>query len=81
MPSSTLTSKGQTTIPKEIREYLNLRPGQRVDYVRDEKGRVVLRPAAYDIRDLHGLLHRTGQKPLTVEEMNRVIRERHGSRP
>jgi antitoxin PrlF len=78
MPSSTVTQKGQTTIPKEIRDYLGLRPGNRVDYVVDETGNVVMRPATYDIRDLHGVLQRPGRKALSVEDMNRVIRQRHG---
>ena len=76
MTSSTITSKGQTTIPKDIRKYLGLRPGNRIDYVIDDEGRVVLRPATYDIRDLHGLLHREGQESLSVEDMNRIVRER-----
>ena len=79
MATSTVTAKGQTTIPKEIREYLNLRPGNRIDYVVDPEGRVVLRPTSYDIRDLHGILQRRGQEPVTVEDMNRVIRTRHSS--
>ena len=76
MTSSTITAKGQTTIPKAIRDYLKLRPGNRIDYVVDDEGKVVLRPATYDIRDLLGMLHRPGQKALSVEEMNRVVRER-----
>lgn len=80
MPSSSVTAKGQTTIPKQIRDYLKLQPGNRIDYVVDESGNVVLRPATYHIRDLHGILHRPGQRPLKVEDMNRIIRQRHGSR-
>ena len=80
MSSSTLTSKGQTTIPKDIREYLNLQPGHRIDFIVDEDGRVILRPATLDVRELAGILHREGQEPISVEEMNRVIRVRHGSR-
>ena len=76
MASSTITAKGQTTIPKAIRDYLKLRPGNRIDYIVDDEGKVVLRPAMYDIRDLHGMLHRPGQEALSVEEMNRVVRER-----
>ncbi len=78
MARSTLTTKGQTTIPKEIREYLKLRPGQRIEYVVDDAGRVVMRPATYDIRELHGVLHRPGRPPVSVDEMNRAIRRRHG---
>lgn len=81
MAHSTITTKGQTTIPKEIREHLKLQPGHRIEYVVDEAGRVVLRPATYDIRNLHGILHRPGQPTVTVEEMNRTIRRRHGLRP
>jgi antitoxin PrlF len=76
MATSTLTSKGQTTIPKTIRDHLKLRPGQRIDYVVEEGGKVVLRPATYDLGDLAGLLHRPGQKTLTVEDMNEVMRRR-----
>jgi AbrB family looped-hinge helix DNA binding protein len=78
MATSTVTSKGQTTIPKEIRDHLKLRPGNRLDFIVEADGRVVLRPAQYDIRELHGLLQRQGQKRLSVDDMKRVIRDRHG---
>ena len=81
MAHSTITTKGQTTIPKEIREHLKLQPGNRIEYVVDEAGRVVLRPATYDIRNLHGILQRPGQPTVTVEEMNQIIRRRHGLKP
>ena len=43
--STTLTSKGQVTIPKHIRDALGLGPGSAVDFELDEQGRVVIRPA------------------------------------
>ena len=43
--STTLTSKGQVTIPKHIRDALGLGPGSAVDFELDEQGRVVLKPA------------------------------------
>lgn len=78
MPTSTLTRKGQTTIPKAIREYLNLRAGQKLDFVIDAEGRVVLRPATLDVRDLEGMLAHGREEAVTVEEMNRVVRRRAG---
>jgi AbrB family looped-hinge helix DNA binding protein len=39
MSSSILSSKGQTTIPKDIRKWLNLHPGDRLEFVIDEDGR------------------------------------------
>ncbi|MFB6249310.1 MAG: AbrB/MazE/SpoVT family DNA-binding domain-containing protein, partial [Salinibacter sp.] len=44
MPTTTLTSRGQTTIPKSIREALQLRPGDRVEFIL-EGDQVVLRRA------------------------------------
>lgn len=76
MPSATLTSKGQITLPKAIRDRLRLGAGDRVDFVVTDEGTVVLRPATADVRELKGLLHRPGLKPLSVEEMNAVIRRR-----
>ncbi len=81
MPTTKLSSKGQTVIPKAIRDHLGLRPGDQLDFLIQSDGAVVIRPAVRDIRRLKGLLHRPGQKPVSVEEMNRAIRERaKGSR-
>ena len=76
MPSATVTSKGQITLPKAIRDLLRLDAGDRVDFVVQDDGTVVLRPATVDVRELKGLLHRKGIKPLSVEAMNAVIRRR-----
>lgn len=78
MPAATLTRKGQTTIPKVIREYLHLRPGDRLEFVMEEGGRVVLLPAVVDAKDLKGLLP-PPKKSVTIEDMKKAIRKR-GSR-
>jgi AbrB family looped-hinge helix DNA binding protein len=44
--STTLTSKGQVTIPKRIRDTLGLGPGSQVDFDVDEQGRIIIRKAA-----------------------------------
>ena len=80
MPTSTMSSKGQTVIPKAIRERLGLQPGDAVDFVVQDDGDVVLRPALEDVRRLKGVLRRAGRAPITVQEMNRVIREHRGGR-
>jgi AbrB family looped-hinge helix DNA binding protein len=75
MPAATLTSKGQTTIPKAVREYLRLRPGDRMEFILEENGRVVLVPAVVDVRELKGILP-PPRKPVTIEKMKKVIRKR-----
>ncbi len=81
MPSATLTTKGQITLPKAIRDLLRLDAGDRVDFIVKDDGTVVLRPATVDVRDLKGFLHRKGIKPLSVEAMNAIIRRRAVGRP
>ena len=81
MPTSTLTSKGQTVIPKAIRDHLGLKPGDSLDFVVQDEGEVLIRPLAHDVRRLRGLLRRPGRSPVTVEEMNRAIRDRRRKVP
>jgi len=75
VPTSTLTSKGQITIPKEVREYLGLHSGDRLDFVLVD-GKVILRPATRDVRDLKGCLQKAGRGPVTVERMSAAVKER-----
>jgi antitoxin PrlF len=76
MPASTLTSKGQTTIPKDVRDHLKLRTGDQIDFVIEPDGSVVIRPATVHVRELKGILHRKGMKPLSVNAMNAAVRKR-----
>jgi antitoxin PrlF len=68
----TITSKGQTTIPKEVRKKLKLKPGDRIYWILEDD-QAVLRPKTGALLDLAGMLHRPGQKPATIEEMNSAI--------
>lgn len=69
-----VTSKGQTTIPKKIREALGLKAGTSLEWTAD-KGSVTLRPRNVRLKDLYGMLHRPGMKAMTVEEMDDAIAE------
>ena len=80
MPSATVTSKGQITLPKVIRDLLRLGAGDRVDFFVADDGTVVLRPATVDVRELKGLLSRRDLKPLSVKQMNAIIRRRAAGR-
>jgi AbrB family looped-hinge helix DNA binding protein len=76
MTTSTLTSEGQVTIPKEIRDRLGLREGDRLVIELDDQGQVVLRPAPRDpLGRLPGLLrHLAPERPATIEEMDEAVR-------
>jgi antitoxin PrlF len=67
MARATITSKGQITIPKEVRDRLGLKPGDRVEiYVEPER--------TIKLEELIGILPRP-KKALTVEEINQAIAE------
>lgn len=72
MSQSTITVRGQTTLPKEVRQALALAPGDRLRYVILDDGQVRLlrvRPVA----ELAGLLRRERQGPVSLEEMEAAI--------
>jgi AbrB family looped-hinge helix DNA binding protein len=79
VPSASLTSKGQITIPKVIRELLQVKTGDRVEFV-VEGDLVVLRPGTLDFRSLRGLLHKPGRKPVSLEEMDAAVAKAHAGR-
>ncbi len=76
MPVSTITSKGQITIPKEIREHLHVQAGDKIDFILDESGKVVFEPATLDVAELKGILQKKNEKPVSVQEMKKAIKER-----
>jgi len=79
MSISTLTRKGQTTIPIKVRNHLKLRPGDKIEFVIEHDGRVVLAPKNDDVRRLRGMLG-IAPRHLTIEQMDEAIRSRFGRR-
>jgi AbrB family looped-hinge helix DNA binding protein len=74
MAEATLTTKGQVTIPKRVRDHLKLETGARVDFVIEDDGKVVLRPVTRHVRELAGLLYRPGRRRVSIDEMDESIR-------
>lgn len=72
MISAKLTSKGQITIPKAVRDRLKLGTGDRVQFLTDEDGRVVLASATVSIRSLKGILP-APKRPVTLKEMDEAV--------
>lgn len=73
MPKSTMTSKGQITVPKEVREHLGVGPGDRLDFQIRDGGAVVVESETVDLRNLRGALKRRGPR-VSLAEMERAIR-------
>ncbi len=64
---ATLTSKGQTTIPKEIRDSLGMQPGDRMTFTLMPDATVIMRVKTKNVAKLAGMLHKKGRKPVPVE--------------
>jgi AbrB family looped-hinge helix DNA binding protein len=76
MTTATLTTKGQITIPKDIRERLMLHTGDKLDFTLTETGDVLLRPVTCRADQVFGRLGKSGQPPLTPAEMDAAIQRR-----
>ena len=75
MSTATLTSKGQITIPADVRRSLNVQTGDRVEFVQVEPGRFELVAATRSVRELKGLFDKP-ERTVTIAEMNQVIATR-----
>ena len=69
--AATLTSKGQTTIPKEIRDGLGMKPGDRISFTLMPGGIAIMRVKRKSIMKLAGALHKKGRKPVSIEQLSR----------
>ena len=77
MPAATVTSKGQITLPKSVRDGLGVDTGDRVEFVELEKGVYQVVAATRDIRELKGSIPKPA-KPVSIEDMKLAVR-RHAA--
>lgn len=78
MPAATLTSKGQITVPKDVRETLGVHPGDRLAFRIGEDGTVTVEAETLDVRSLRGSV-KSKVRGVTIGAMNEAIR-RAGAR-
>lgn len=78
MPTATLTSKGQITIPASVREALQVVSGDRVEFVEVEPGRYELIAATRHVSALKGMFGKARRK-VSIDEMNSAIARRAAS--
>ena len=66
---TTMSVKGQVTIPRDVRERLGLKAGDKIAWSLLSNGTIVARPKTRRVVDLVGMLTRPGQPGVTVDEM------------
>lgn len=75
MSIATMTSKGQITVPKDIRDELGLTAGSRVMFVRLRNGECRMVPRTGSVEDFIGILYDPDRPPMTIEDINEAIAE------
>jgi AbrB family looped-hinge helix DNA binding protein len=78
MTTATITSKGQVTIPKDVRIRLGIGTGDRVEFVEIQDGVFQIVPATQDFQILKGIVPKP-RKPVTIEDMNQAVSEMGGA--
>ena len=71
---ATLTSKGQVTIPKIVRDAMGLKEGDRVDFIETDKGMLMV-PATRDLKTLRGMFKNRRARAATIAEIKKTIGE------
>jgi len=72
MTAATLTSKGQVTIPKDVRDALGVGPGDRVDFVQMADGNFAVMPATKSIKRLKGIIPKP-KTPVSLKDMDDAV--------
>ena len=76
MAQATLTSKGQITIPKAIRESLQIQAGDKIEFIITLEKEALLKPVTRRVDDVFGKLHKPGRKPVDLAKMDAGIKRR-----
>ena len=76
MVTATVTSKGQITIPKDVRSSLHLHVGDRVAFIVCGHGEAVMKPVTRSVDEVFGRLFRKNGSTCSVDQMNKAIRNR-----
>ncbi len=70
MSESTITAKGQTTVPRQVREQLGAGPGTRLEWHVMPDGSLLVRAKTLSLLDLAGSLKAPKGKRVSIDDMN-----------
>ncbi len=76
MTLATITTKGQVTIPKIIRDSLRLNTGDKIEFVLTDDKQALIKPVSVKVDDVFGTLHDPQRKSVSIETMDTVIRKK-----
>ncbi|VAW70396.1 hypothetical protein MNBD_GAMMA10-3132 [hydrothermal vent metagenome] len=74
MVAATITSKSQITIPAQVRNDLNIRPGDKIEFIKTANGHYEVVAVIQDVSQIKGMIKT--DKIVSLEEMDKAIRSR-----
>ncbi len=72
MATSTVTTRGQTTIPQSIRQKMSLKEGDKIAWIVHDDGRIEIMPVTLDASEVAGLFQSWIQKTVSIEDINKA---------
>jgi antitoxin PrlF len=75
MATSTITSRGQTTIPRDIRKKMHLQEGDRIEWVERNDGHIEIIAITRDAEDVAGMFSDWVKKPVSIDDMNKRAKQ------
>jgi len=76
MALATVTTKGQVTIPKEIRDSLKINTGDKIEIFITSEREAIIRTISKKVDDVFGKLHKIGRQAVSIDDMNDAIKKR-----
>ena len=73
MSTATITSKGQLTIPKNVRESMHIGSGDRIEFIKIDDEHYEIFAITRDIQNLKGIIKRKNKASISIEDMNTAI--------
>jgi AbrB family looped-hinge helix DNA binding protein len=76
MQQATLTSKGQITIPKLVRDFLALHAGDKIEFILTNNNEIVLKPVTKKVDEVFGRLYKADRPAIDIEVMDALIKQK-----
>ncbi len=76
MALATLTSKGQVTLPKVIRESLSLHSGDKIEIIVTKENEAIIRPVSKKVDEVFCKLHLSDREAASIEAIDNAVMER-----
>ena len=76
MTLATITSKGQITIPKSIRDSLKLHTGDKIQIIATSDREALIKPISKKTDEVFGKLYKADRKAFSTEEIDKIVRQK-----